>query len=147
LVVLALFFHSIYEDLLKAAILKRLSAFMGIEEAELVSRLTEMAVPIVGAVAVVWFLYWYLKRELGAQQPDAAIEAQRQHTAAILAQTEVLKLSAPFIKDSAAEVPVQCPDSSDMWKAAPEAFETFADIAKIAITIVIKKKSLKKQLR
>src|SRR6266849_6331201 len=64
LVVLALFFHSIYEDLLKEAVLKRLSAFMGIQEAELVSRLAEMAVPIVGAVAVVWFLYFYLKAHL-----------------------------------------------------------------------------------
>jgi hypothetical protein len=58
IILLALFFHSIYEDLLKAAILGRLSAFMGIAEAELVSRLTEMAVPIIGAVADIWFVLW-----------------------------------------------------------------------------------------
>jgi hypothetical protein len=91
LVVLALLFHSIYEDLLKAAVFKRLSGFMGVQEAELVSRLTEMALPILGSVAVVWFLYGYLKRELSAQTPDAAIEAQQQHTAAIQAQTEVIR--------------------------------------------------------
>lgn len=91
LAVLALLFHSIYEDLLKAAVFKRLSAFMGVQEAELVSRLTEMALPILGSVAVVWFLYGYLKRELSAQTPDAAIEAQQQHTAAIQAQTEAIR--------------------------------------------------------
>src|SRR3954467_6335889 len=90
-ILLALFFHSIYEDLLKAAVLKRLSAVMGIEEAELVSRLTEMALPIVGSVAVVWFLYGYLKRELLAQIPDPGVEAQREHTAAIVAQTEAIR--------------------------------------------------------
>jgi hypothetical protein len=90
-ILLALFFHSIYEDLLKAAVLNRLSAVMGVPEAELVSGLTEMSLPILGSVAVVWFLYGYLKRELSAQDPDPAIEAQRQHTAAIHAQTEAIR--------------------------------------------------------
>jgi hypothetical protein len=91
LIILALFFHSIYEDLLKAAVLKHLSAVMGMPEAELVSRLTEMAGPIVGAVAVIWIVLWYARRELRAELPDPSIEARRQHTAAIVAQTEALK--------------------------------------------------------
>jgi hypothetical protein len=100
IILLSLFFHSIYEDLLKAAVLKRLSAVIGIEEAELVSRLTEMALPIMGAVAVVWFLYIYLKREMMAQIPDQAIEAQRQHTAAIVAQTEAIKATAQLAESA-----------------------------------------------
>jgi hypothetical protein len=68
LIILALFFHSIYEDLLKAAVLKRLSEVMGIAKAELVSRLTEMAGPIVGAVAVIWVVLWYARRELRWRQ-------------------------------------------------------------------------------
>ena len=68
LIILALFLHSIYEDLLKAAVLKRLSEVMGIAEAELVSRLTEMTGPIVGAVAVIWVVLWYARRELRWRQ-------------------------------------------------------------------------------
>jgi len=69
LVLLALFLHSIYEDLLKEAVLKRLSTFMGIGEAELVSRLAEMAVPVIGAVAVGWIIYFYLKAHLSTDLP------------------------------------------------------------------------------
>jgi hypothetical protein len=76
---LALFFHSIYEDLLKAAVLKHLSAVMGMPEAELVSRLTEMAGPIVGAVAVIWIVLWYARRELRAELPDPSVY-QFHHT-------------------------------------------------------------------
>jgi hypothetical protein len=93
-ILLALFLHSIYEDLLKAAVLKRLSAFMEMPEAELVSRLAEMAVPIIGAVAIIWIVLRYVRRELRAEMPDPLIEVQRQHTAAILAQTEAWKSGA-----------------------------------------------------
>jgi hypothetical protein len=90
-ILLALFIHSVYEDLLKAAVLKRLSAFMDMPEAELVSRLAEMAVPIVGAVAVVWIMLWFAWREVKAEIPNPLLEAQRQQTEAILAHTEALK--------------------------------------------------------
>jgi hypothetical protein len=100
-ILLALFFHSIYEDLLKGAVLKRLSAFMGMPEAELVSRLAEMAGPIIGAVAVIWIVLWYDRRELRAEIPDPLIEAHRQHTEALRAQTEALK-TKPKNADSTA---------------------------------------------
>ena len=66
---LALALHSLYEDLLKAALLRWLGGFLGVGEAELMSRLTEMAVPIAGAIAVMSFFYWFLKREFAKQSP------------------------------------------------------------------------------
>ena len=88
---LALALHSLYEDLLKAALLRWLGGFVGVGEAELMGRLTEMAVPIAGAIAVLSFFYWFLKREFARGKIDPAIEAQRQQTEAILAHTEALK--------------------------------------------------------
>ena len=69
LLLLVLLLHSIYEDLLKEAVFKYLSSVMGMQEAELISRLTEMAAPIVGMVVVIGFLSSYLKTQLS---PDLA---------------------------------------------------------------------------
>ncbi len=128
--VLAIFFHSIYEDLLKEAILKRLSAFIGVPEAEVVSRLTEMAVPIIGAVATVWILLWYAGREFRSGVPDPMVEAQRQHTAAILAQTEAWKTigsadtPTPNMGPSEATATIRDGD----WQLAEHAVESFAGV-------------------
>ncbi|TPQ31527.1 hypothetical protein C2U70_23805 [Bradyrhizobium guangdongense] len=71
-IVLALFLHSIYEDLLKAAILQKLGALMGVTEAEIVGRMTEMALPSVGAIAVVWLLYKLIQSRLAQDYAEQA---------------------------------------------------------------------------
>jgi hypothetical protein len=91
---LALALHSIYEDLVKALVIKWFGGLLGMQEAEVMGRLTEMAIPLVVSVAVVWFTYQYIKGQLALEVPDPAIEAQKQHTAAILAQTEAWKSTA-----------------------------------------------------
>lgn len=134
-ILLALFFHSIYEDLLKAAVLKRLSALMDMPEAELLSRLTEMSVPIIGAVAVIWLVLLYARRELRAEIPDSALEAQRQHTAAILAQTEAWNaVSARDITvpnqdaNYVAPQPGFIAEGCGAWESAEGAIESFAGL-------------------
>jgi hypothetical protein len=130
-ILLAIFFHSIYEDLLKAAVLKRLGAFVELPEAELVSRLAEMAVPIVGAVAVAWILLWYARREFRAGTPDPMVEAQRQTTAAILARTEAWKGIGPAdIKeqDMGARNTNPATIQGEDWQLAEYAVENFAGV-------------------
>jgi hypothetical protein len=130
-VVVALFFHSIYEDLLKDIVLKRVSAFMGLPVAELVSRLTEMAVPIVGAVASIWIVLLFARREFRSVVPDPMVEAQRLHTAAILAQTEAWKANAstdvpaPNVAALNRQAPI---DLGEDWQIAEHALEKFAAV-------------------
>jgi hypothetical protein len=67
LLALSLAFHSIYEDLLKSAVLRQLGAVMGMTEAEVTGRLTEVAVPLLMAFGTLWYVFRYLKREFDAQ--------------------------------------------------------------------------------
>ena len=59
---LSLAMHGIYESLLKELLVRLLGKVFGVGEAELMSRLLEMAIPLTSAIAIVWFLYWYLER-------------------------------------------------------------------------------------
>jgi hypothetical protein len=60
---LVLLFESIYEDLLKATVLRAFGQLVGSSEAELMAGLTQISLPVVAAVGVVWFLYRYLSRQ------------------------------------------------------------------------------------
>lgn len=136
-----LLLHKIFDIFFEDWIKHQLEPFVGHTVAEMIERFGSAGFPALAAGGIVWFLYSYIKSHLRAEAPDPLIEAQRQHTAAILAQTEALKLSVPFIKDGAAEIPVYnfpianlpSPDFSDMWKPAPEAVEAFAESDLIAV--------------
>jgi hypothetical protein len=61
---LAFIFHSFYADLVKAAVIQFFSELFGLQAGEVAARLTEMAIPIAVAGAVVWLLYRYLRQQL-----------------------------------------------------------------------------------
>jgi hypothetical protein len=61
---LAFIFHSFYADLVKAAVIQLFSKLFGLQAGEVAAALTEMAIPIAAAGAVMWFLYRYLKQQL-----------------------------------------------------------------------------------
>jgi hypothetical protein len=64
---LAWAFRSIYEDALKAWVFKKLTDAFGPRAAELMSGFVELT-PAVGlAIGVIWFVYWYVRRELEAR--------------------------------------------------------------------------------
>lgn len=58
---------SIYEDAAKAWVLNRLSQWgYGTEAATVMSGCIELAPAFGGAVAIIWFLHWYIRKELEA---------------------------------------------------------------------------------
>jgi hypothetical protein len=47
--------------LVKAIVIKGFGGLLGIQEAEVIGRLTELAVPLIASVSIDWFTYQYIK--------------------------------------------------------------------------------------
>jgi hypothetical protein len=66
---------------------------LGIERAAMIATLSQI---LLGG-GILWAALHFAFRVGKAERPDPAVEAQRQHTAAILAQTEALKIGPPAL--------------------------------------------------
>jgi hypothetical protein len=64
IIALAFVFNAFYEEFAKAAVLQFFASLFGVQEAEIFARLTQMALPFMGACLVVAFIYLYLERQL-----------------------------------------------------------------------------------
>ena len=63
-------FQPIFEHLFANALLTWLENYMGISEAEIIARLSEIALPITGSIFLILLLYRYLERELRREFKD-----------------------------------------------------------------------------
>jgi hypothetical protein len=85
---LALAFHAIYEELLKATVLKWFGRFFDLSEAELMGRLTEMAVPIIATIVIIALIYRFVKQQMRSEAIDPVLASQQETIASL---TERLK--------------------------------------------------------
>src|ERR1700738_3963700 len=86
-----LLLHKIFDIFFEDWIKHQLEPFVGHTVAEMIERFGSAGFPALAAGGIVWFLYSYIKSHLRAEIPDPLIEAPRQHTAALRAQTEALR--------------------------------------------------------
>lgn len=72
-------------------VLEEAAHSLGIERAAMIATLSQI---LLGG-GILWAALYFAFRVGKMERPDPAVEAQRQHTAAILAQTEALKTGPP----------------------------------------------------
>lgn len=129
-----LLFHTawniVFEDWLK----HQLEHFFGHTVAEMIERFGAVGFPALGAIGLVWFLLRYAKAHYAGTSHDPMVEAQRQHTAAILAQTEAwnavsAREAGPNNKDTNFFDPeTSLVADNHTWESAESAIESFAGI-------------------
>jgi hypothetical protein len=57
-------FQPIFEHIFAGAILARLEQYIQISEAEVISRLSEIVIPVAGSILLIWAMYRFLTREI-----------------------------------------------------------------------------------
>jgi hypothetical protein len=92
---LLLLFHRIFDIFFEDWIKHKLERYFSHTVAEMIERFGSVGFPALAAGAVVWFLWAYIKRHYSAIDP--AIEAQRQHTQALIESPDRVKGSPIYI--------------------------------------------------
>jgi hypothetical protein len=97
-----LLFHAMWSILFEDWLKHQLEHWFGYTAAEMIERFGAVGFPALGAISLAWFLLAYAKRYYrGLAGDDPAVEAQRQHTAAIVAQTEAIRARQPAAESKA----------------------------------------------
>ncbi|MBR0779142.1 hypothetical protein JQ625_30340 [Bradyrhizobium diazoefficiens] len=71
---LALAFHTIWTIVFEDWVKHQLERLVGHTVAEMIEKFGDVGFSVIAAIAVVWFLYWYIKRALEAELKSEAAE-------------------------------------------------------------------------
>jgi hypothetical protein len=94
---LLLLFHTMWSILFEDWLKHQLERIAGHTVAEMIEKFGAVGFPALAAGGVVWFLWAYIKRHYSAAEIDPAIEAQRQHTQALIESPDRVKGSPIYI--------------------------------------------------
>jgi hypothetical protein len=100
-----LLLHKIFDIFFEDWIKHQLEPRVGHTVAEMIERFGSAGLPALAAGGIVWFLLRYVRAQYEAERHDPAVEAQREHTAALLAQTAALQSPRSSADDPIKSIP------------------------------------------
>jgi hypothetical protein len=106
-VALAFLFQSIFEHLFSNAILQSLEKIVGIPEAEMITRLSEVSAPLIAVVVVIFVLYRFVQREFAG---DLKVEDIRLRLADLRTEGVGLRNASQSLRVGIPEWIAKCED-------------------------------------